>query len=263
MNKLLFVLILIAALIVAALFKLKAQDHRAFKAETFTFEGKSLPYRILYPDDFDTTKQYPLILFLHGAGERGSDNKSQLVHGGSFFADEKIRKEYPAVVVFPQCAAGSYWASVDITRHENKPPEFSFAPGATPTEPMFLTIQLLDSLLCKDWIDASQILIGGLSMGGMGTFELLYRRPEVFAAAFPICGGGNPDFINPEVKNVRVYAFHGEDDGVVSVEYSKKMIEAFVAAGVDARLTIYPGVGHNAWDYVFEEPQLLKLLFNK
>jgi len=263
MNKLLFVLILIATLIVVALLKLKAQDQKAYKAEIFNFEDKSLPYRIMYPDDFDSAKQYPLIVFLHGAGERGNDNKSQLIHGGSFFADKEIKKAYPAVVVFPQCAAGSYWASVDITRHENKPPEFSFKPNANPTEPMFLTMILLDSLLSKAWIDKSQVFIGGLSMGGMGTFELLYRRPEVFAAAFPVCGGGNPEFINPEVKNVRVYAFHGEKDDVVSVGYSKKMIQSYVNAGVDARLTIYPGVGHNAWDYVFNEPQLLELLFNK
>jgi predicted peptidase len=127
---------------------------------------------------------------------------------------------------------------------------------------MKLTIGLLDSLLQEDWVDKQRVYVGGLSMGGMGTFELLYRMPEVFAAAFPICGGGNPEMISEKVSDVSVWAFHGEVDPVVPSELSVEMLTAYLKAGVSVKLTLYPGVGHNAWDYAFQEPGLLPWLFS-
>jgi predicted peptidase len=239
-----------------------SQHTGLFQDKAFEHENHSLPYRILFPDDFDPAQQYPLILFLHGSGERGNDNEKQLVHGGSFFAADTNQQKFPAVVVFPQCPTESYWSNVDFSYdHENKR-SFSFNPAGEPTLPMQLVMQLLDSLLNENWVDTKRIYLGGLSMGGMGTFELLYRKPEIFAAAFPICGGGNPDLINEKVSSVEVWAFHGQDDAVVPPELSEIMIDAFFRAGAKARLTTYPGVGHNAWDYVFPEPDLLPWLFS-
>jgi predicted peptidase len=128
--------------------------------------------------------------------------------------------------------------------------------------PLKLVMQLLDSLLKMNWVDNDRIYLGGLSMGGMGTFELLYRKPEIFAAAFPICGGGNPEMINKKVSSVEIWAFHGQDDTVVPPELSVKMINALEKAGSNTRLSLYPGVGHNAWDNVFIEPGLLPWLFS-
>jgi predicted peptidase len=239
-----------------------SQQSSLFQHKVFEHENHSLPYRILFPDDFDPAQEYPLILFLHGSGERGNDNEKQLVHGGSFFAADTNRQNFPAVVVFPQCPTESYWANVNFSYDPDGNRSFSFNPAGEPTIPLLLTMKLVDSLLNENWVEKERIYVGGLSMGGMGTFELLYRRPEFFAAAFPICGGGNPDLINEKVRSVEIWAFHGQDDAVVPPELSEDMIEAFLQAGAKARLTLYPGVGHNAWDYAFPEPDLLPWLFS-
>jgi predicted peptidase len=239
-----------------------SQHSDLFQHKAFGHEDQILLYRILFPDNFDPSLKYPLILFLHGSGERGSDNEKQLVHGGSFFMADTNRKNFPAIVVFPQCPPNNDWANLDSYYDPNGTRTFSFNPSGKPTTPMQLTIKLLDSLINENWIDSYRVYVGGLSMGGMGTFELLYRKPEVFAAAFPICGGGNPKVINDEIRNVEVWAFHGEVDQVVPPELSEKMIEAYLKAGSKAWLTIFPDVGHNAWDFVFTEPELLPWLFS-
>lgn len=233
-----------------------------FQHKVFAHENQSLPYRILFPDDFDPALPYPLILFLHGSGERGNDNEKQLIHGGSFFSADTNRQNYPAIVLFPQCPTDSTWDNVSFSYDSDGKRLFSFNPAGEPTLPLQLVMQLLDSLLNESWVDTKRIYLGGLSMGGMGTFELLYRKPEIFAAAFPICGGGNPNLINEKVSSVEVWAFHGQDDTVVPPELSENMINAFLQAGAKARLTLYPGVGHNAWDFVFPEPDLLPWLFS-
>jgi predicted peptidase len=240
---------------------IQAQDHHLYEKENFVNGGDTLPYRIMFPINFEDDNQYPLLIFLHGSGERGSDNENQLVHGGSFFAADSNRLNFPAIVVFPQCSASSYWANVDFSLLPDGSDELHFDPEGEPTLSMQLLILMIDSLRDLSFVDNKRIYIGGLSMGGMGTFELLYRMPEVFAAAFPICGGGNAKTINEQVRYVKVWAFHGEDDTVVLPGLSEKMIEALIKAGADARLTIYPNVGHNAWDYVFREPSLLPWLF--
>lgn len=239
-----------------------SQHFELYQYEAFKSENQTLPYRILFPDNFNPLQEYPLILFLHGSGERGSDNEKQLVHGGSFFASDTIRERFPAVVVFPQCPAESYWDNVIYSYEPDGSRTFRFNPDREPTIPMKLVIKLLDSLLNENWVDKERIYLGGLSMGGMGIFELLYRKPEIVAAAFPICGGGNPEVINDEIRNVEVWAFHGQVDPVVPSELSEKMIEAYLKAGSNARLTIFPDVGHNAWDYVFIEPALMPWLFS-
>lgn len=220
----------------------------------------TLNYRILYPKRIDQEKVYPLILFLHGSGERGHDNEKQLLHGGNYFSSESNSEQFPAVVVFPQCATNDYWANVTISEQSDSSRSFMFNPSAAPTTSMNLTMALIDSLLQTNWINKKQVYIGGLSMGGMGAFELLYRKPEVFAAAFPICGGGNPELINNMVKEVQVWAFHGADDPVVPPHLSEKMINAITKAGANARLTLFPNTGHNAWDRVFSSPELLQWL---
>jgi len=257
MRKLLF-----SSFMVFNLLVLHAQHSDLYRADVFVYAEGTLPYRIMLPEGFDRQAKYPLIFFLHGAGERGSDNEKQLAHGASFFASAENRANFPAIVVFPQCAEGDFWANVNFQFDEDGSRSFSFDPSGELVPSMKLAIKLLESLLENDWVDNDRVYLGGLSMGGMGTFELLYRMPEVFAAAFPICGGGNPAMINEAVSNVNVWAFHGEEDAVVAPELSVKMVEAFQKIGVPVKLTLYPGVGHNAWDYVFKEKELLPWLFS-
>lgn len=238
------------------------QQNELYKAEIFDAGQGAIPYRIMFPKNFDPTVNYPLIFMLHGAGERGNDNQKQLVHGSSFFASDQNREKFPAIVVFPQCAEGDFWANIKVSFDQDGRRNFSFDPAANPTPSMALAIKLLHWLLEKEYVDKQRVYLGGLSMGGMGTFELLYRLPQLFAAAFPICGGGSPEHINPKIGSVYVWAFHGQKDEVVVPELSVNMVKAYENAGVKVKLTIYPEVGHNAWDYVFQEPELLPWLFS-
>ena len=152
----------------------------AFK--TFTGTQGSLPYRILSPVTIKAGARYPLVLFLHGAGERGTDNQSQLIHGGPVFLDPNNREKYPAFVVFPQCPENKRWVEVDWSdpnpHHQPK----------DPSVPMSLVLELLPSLEKSLPINPSRIYVIGLSMGGFGTWDIAARHPDWFAAAVPICG---------------------------------------------------------------------------
>lgn len=233
----------------------------AFQKEQFSKNGKSLNYRILYPEEFDAKKQYPVILILHGAGERGDDNESQLVHGSSLFLSDDFRENYPAVVIFPQCPKDSYWANVAVDR-SSYPLNLSFQDGGEPTYAMDLVMSLMDSIQGTKYSKDDRIYVGGLSMGGMGTFEIVSRRPEMFAAAFPICGGANPK-IAPKLAQIPWWVFHGGQDSVVLPSYSTDMVIAIRKAGGDVKFTLYKDANHNSWDAAFSEPDLMYWLFSK
>ncbi|MCC9137884.1 dienelactone hydrolase family protein [Pontibacter silvestris] len=234
----------------------------AYERKVFRKGDDSLQYRILYPKNFDPKVQYPLVLILHGAGERGDDNEAQLAYGAKLFLEPENREKYPAIVVFPQCPKDSYWANVNIVTNEDKSRTFNFLKKGKPTKAMNALIGLVNELESTGSINENQEYIGGLSMGGMGTFEMLRRKPDTFVAAFPICGGGHPATAKKFAKRVDLWVFHGEEDSVVPVEKSKIMAEAILKAGGNVKLTLYPGVDHNSWDYAFAEPDLLPWLFS-
>lgn len=241
---------------------LLAQNKEEFKHKIFLNGEDTLQYRILYPEDFDASKQYPLLLFMHGAGERGSDNKKQLAHGANLFLNEKNRENFPAIVIFPQCPKDDYWSKVEVNRSK-KGNTFNFNYEGEPNKALGLAINLLDSMLEKDFVNLERIYVGGLSMGGMATFELLYRRPETFAAAFPICGGGDPKTVEAYAEIVDLWVFHGAKDNVVDPAYSIEMVEALKAKNARVQFTMYPHADHNSWDLAFAEPELLPWLFSK
>src|SRR5690606_23510021 len=240
-----------------------AQDQEGFLKKEFIHKGDTLRYRILYPKVYDVSKSYPLVLFLHGAGERGRDNEKQLVHGSKLFLDEKNRDEFPAIVIFPQCPENDYWANVNITTNAEGKREFVFPNGGAPTKSMSLLMEFVKYVQKNEPVNPQRFYLGGLSMGGMGTFELLSRMPKTFVAEFPICGGGNPDASKKYAKNVNMWIFHGSDDAIVPARFSEDMAEAIKEHGGNPKLTIYPGVNHNSWDNAFAEPTLLDWLFNQ
>src|SRR5690606_15826963 len=162
-----------------------AQDFSVFQSKQLIHRGDTLPYRILYPENYDTEGQYPVLFFLHGAGERGNDNEKQLLHGGSLFLTDSIRNAFPAIVVFPQCPTDSYWSNVDI-QSQNGVREFYFRTGGKPSVGMALFLRLVKDVLKNEAVVEQRVYIGGLSMGGMGTYEALRRMRNVFAAAFSI-----------------------------------------------------------------------------
>ncbi len=242
--------------------KAEAQVTDPYQQKTYLAKnGTEIPYRILYPAGFDPSRKYPLVLFLHGAGERGNDNRAQLVHGSSLFLEKQA--QFPAIVVFPQCPKDRYWSSVKIDRSKPKN-RFEYDYESTSETPeLSAVMELVKDLGRKHRIDRSRMYIMGLSMGGMGTFEAITRHPRTFAAAVPVCGGGDASLVDKFAKKVPVWIFHGADDSVVHVDYSREMVKAAEAAGGKVKYTEYPGVGHDSWNNAFAEADLLPWLFSQ
>ncbi|MDB5137841.1 MAG: prolyl oligopeptidase family serine peptidase [Mucilaginibacter sp.] len=240
----------------------QAQNLSSFDRGSYIIKSDTIPYRILFPQNFDPTKKYALILVLHGAGERGNNNEAQLAYGPKLFLNDTIRAKYPAIVVYPQCPANSYWSNVKIETNATGKLIFNFVEGGEPTRAMSALLGLVSQLLDKPYIDKHRVYVGGLSMGGMGTFEILRRDPGVFAAAFAICGGDNTRNAKVYAKKVPLWVFHGAKDDVVPVDHSIVMVEAIKAAGGDPKLTIYPNDNHNSWDDAFADPGLIPWLFS-
>lgn len=237
-----------------------AQEFHAYDKKWLVQGPDTLPYRLLLPQNFDASKKYPLVLFLHGSGERGRDNEAQLTHGGRLFLNDTLRRSFPAIVAFPQCPPDGRWANVQTTTDSSGKRTFLFQEGGAPTRPMAMLENLLEELQRQHRIKEDQIYVMGLSMGGMGTFELVRRHPDLFAAAMPICGGAHPGTAGT-LKNTKWWVFHGAKDDVVPPQLSEGMVNALKAQGAPVKFTLYPEANHNSWDSAFAEPELLPWLF--
>lgn len=238
-----------------------AQDFSAFQANQLIHRGDTLPYRILYPEDYNPENSYPVLFFLHGAGERGNDNETQLAHGAKLFLEDSIRSAFPAIVVFPQCPADSYWSNVEIRSEADGQREFYFRTKGKPSTAMSLFLRLVKHMRKQEAIDQQRMYIGGLSMGAMGTYEALRRKPKFFAAAFAICGGDNTANAK-KYKHVPLWIFHGEQDNVVPATHSHAIVAELRRLGRNPKATFYPTANHNSWDDAFAEPELLPWLFS-
>jgi predicted peptidase len=241
---------------------LKAPDpaFKPYLRKEFVYAGSALPYRMLYPENYDKSKKYPLILFLHGAGERGNDNEKQLVHGAKLFLTDANRKAFPAIVLVPQCPAESFWASAKID-WSTQPFKIALDYSVTPQWALVAANELVKQVANEEAVDKSRIYVTGLSMGGMGTFESVYRYPELYAAALPICGGGDTNAYDKRVKKTAFWIFHGADDSVVDVKLSRDMQAKLKSLKVENKYIEYPGVNHNSWDNAFADPAFLSWTF--
>jgi len=228
--------------------------------KTFSQDGSTLKYRIMYPNGFDENKKYPVVLFFHGMGERGSDNEKQLTHGSKFFRDS-IDK-YPAIVIFPQCPVTDYWANLYRPDEGGASRNFTFYYDKEPNPNMKLVISLIDELMANSYTDNSRLYVSGLSMGGFGAFEFSYRLQDRVAAALPICGGG-PRGKAKEMTEVPYWVFHGIKDNVVNPRYSIAMTKAIQQAGGKAKITLFPDANHNSWDPAFNDPEYFSWMFSK
>lgn len=216
--------------------------------------GNVLTYRLLKPLDYDPSRKYPLVVFLHGAGERGDDNRAQLKHGMADFCQASRRERDPCYVLAPQCPSEQKWTDVDWTKDSIKLP-------AESSRSLQLVFAVIDSMLADAAIDKNRIYITGLSMGGYGTWDALARRPDFFAAAAPICGGADTATAE-SLRHIPIWCFHGDQDKTVNVQYSRDMIAALKQAGGDPRYTEYPGVGHNSWSQAYSNDELYTWLFS-
>ncbi|MFO0869032.1 MAG: prolyl oligopeptidase family serine peptidase [Pirellulales bacterium] len=233
-----------------------ADPQTAFEARVYTDSaGQKLLYRLLKPKSYDAQQKYPLVLFLHGAGERGADNVAQLKHGMADFASDEIRDKYPAFVLAPQCPVGEKWVDVDWSSTKHDMPE-------RPASAMRLTLATIEQLRKEFSLDPARLYITGLSMGGYGTWDALQRHPQMFAAAIPICGGGDPKHVAKFV-HVPIWAFHGDKDTAVRPERSRDMIAALQAAGGMPKYTEYPNTGHDSWTATYKDPAVHAWLFSQ
>ena len=235
-------LLLLTAVLAAGIFSALAQTTNVnLPSGSFQWnvqhEG-TLNYLQYVPKDYDTQKdkRFPLMLFLHGAGERGSDVQLVAKHGP--FKLVREGHEFPFIIIAPQCPEKQHWQ----------------------VEPL---MQLVAEAEKKFRVDPSRIYVIGLSMGGFGTWDLGMNHPEKFAAIIPMCGGGNGEDIvmssidHPELKTLPIWAFHGAKDPVVPVAASQQTVELLKQRGVqDIKLTIYPDAQHDCWTRTYENPEI-------
>ena len=231
------------ALLFAVLPSMAEDNIDGFVARVYKNQRRqTLPYRLFTPVAYDKNQKYPLILWLHGAGGIGIDNRKQFskdqYNGTHIWTRPEIQAKHPAFVVVPQCPDGvSCWGS--------------WLP---------VVVEVLDALKSEFSIDPQRLYVAGQSMGGFGTWDLISMQPDLFAAAIPLCGGGNP-IRAASLARIPIWAFHGASDTNVPVTESRRMIAAVQKAGGNPRYTEYKGVGHNVWDRAFKEPELVEWLF--
>ena len=188
-------------------------------------------YLLFLPEGYgQQQKRWPLMLFLHGAGERGDDLEKVETHGPPKIV--QTRKDFPFIVVSPQCPENDWW-----------------------TKKTEVLINLLDEIIARYDVDTERVYLTGLSMGGYGSWALAADYPDRFAAVVPICGGGNRT-MSLMLKDVPIWAFHGAKDSVVPVEESKEIVDAINRRGGNAKLTIYPEANHDSWTQTYNNQEL-------
>lgn len=235
-----------------------APPQTGFLDRTVTVNGRTYPYTVYVPRDFATKPSWPVVLSLHGAGERGNDGVRQMQIG----AAGAVRAHptwVPAIVVFPQAPADTRWLD----------------------EPADAAMLALGRAMAEFRGDPKRVYVTGLSMGGYGTYHLALAHPDRFAALVVVCGGLFPHpsttavqqspltrnasdpyaFTANALRNHPIWIFHGEADTVIPVDESRRMAAALKAAGANVHYTEYPGVGHNAWDRAYGDESMWKWLF--
>ena len=223
-----------------------------FVARVYKDQSPAMPYRLFIPKGYEQSQKYPLILWLHGAGSVGKDNLKQISGasrlGTHIWTTPENQAKHPAFVVAPQCPQN---AGCWDDGRTNEPGRYLLA-----------VVKILNALQTEFSIDSARIYVAGQSMGGYGTWDLITKRPDLFAAAIPLCGGGNAA-LAAAVRRMPIWAFHGDADPTVPVGLSRRMIAAIEQAGGHPRYTEYKGVGHNVWERAFTEPELMDWLFSQ
>lgn len=215
----------------------------------------TLPYRMLYPD-YDTLRKYPLVIFLHGSGERGNDNEAQLKWGVKNFATDQQMALHPCFVVAPQCPANEGWSNFSSWDNAG----MKLLP--TPSKPMQLVMELIHQLKQNPSVDTNRIYITGLSMGGYGTFDAIARYPNLFAAAVPVCGAGDTARA-ASMAHLPIWIFTGAEDAAVNPVLSQNMVQALTHAGAHPGFTQYPEVGHFSWISAYSDVMMMEWLFRQ
>ncbi len=231
-------------------------------AAGFSGQELKLPFRLfkpeIQPNSTQVTKNNDkqLLVFLHGSGERGSDNEAQLKHGRIFF--ERLAQENNTLVLVPQCPEKLSWHN-GYSKTSKRGRTYCYPKKIKPNRVLDLLERLVDSVAQAENIAPSNLLIGGLSMGGMGTLELLRRRSQYYKRAFVICGGAHRK-VARQIGNTPTWFFHGQEDEIVLPKYTQRLFRKLKRKGRETIFTLYPGVNHNSWDLAFKEQELIPWL---
>lgn len=205
--------------------------------QTLITQSVRLPFWLYLPPDYESREHWPLVMFLHGRGERGDNLDLVKLHGLPKIIAEG--KSFPFVVVAPQCPIASYWS-----------------------EQIDALNALLDHVIASNRIDADRVYLTGLSMGGAGTWFFAGRYPEKFAAIAPICGSGLKWLAQERLTRLPIWVFHGDADSVVPIRYSQEMVDAIRENGGTVKFTIYPGIDHDSWTQTYNNPELYDWLLS-
>ncbi len=252
MKKLLTVLL--AAILLCMPLTVSAGDiYETAEKRTYENDDTVLPYRLILPENYDENNTYPMLVFLHGAGERGNDNELQFFHCVQYMHDNMP----DCIIVAPQCPTGQQWVDTPWKKG-------AYSIDAVPeSNELIAVVELLQSLEEEFSVDSDRIYAAGLSMGGFGTWDLMMRHNDYFAAAIAMCGGGDPSQ-GEALKDTPLFVFHGDMDTDVPISGSTETVEAIKAAGgTQVEYTIYKGYAHGIWKKAIEEPGLLDKLLTK
>ena len=230
-------------------------EARTYTAAEGRYKDTPLPYRLMKPAATSTNELRPLVVFLHGAGERASDNLAQLAFLPEWMVESNRLERFPCFLVAPQCPTNRVWGSKHWTEQDTTMSE-------QPGDEMSALIAIIETLIASEAIDPRRVYLTGLSMGGYGTWDLAMRRPDLFAAVVPICGGGDTTRA-AALAHLPVWAWHGDRDTVVSVERSRAMIAAIRAAGGSPKYTELPGVNHDSWSPAYTSAELIPWMFEQ
>ena len=231
----------------------RSSVYRDFEPGAYTDDaGQTLNYQLLKPAQYDSEKSYPLVLFLHGSGGRGPANIRNLVDAEvpAHLASEEVRGQYPAFYLVPQCPGPNTWSrSKSLNRSSG---------NRSPVD--HLVLGLVEEVMAAYPVDRSRLYVTGLSMGGFGSFGVVYARPDMWAAAVPVCGGWATQEAD-RMTGVPMWLFHGALDAAVPVEFSRSMYRAIEDLGGKVKYTEYPEVKHNAWVKAYRDPEMWKWMF--
>lgn len=250
-----FILAILALLSVLVYFRLSKKEWQdSFGKHTYVVQNDTLPYRYYVPE-LGAGQKIPLVVYLHGGGECGNDNEKQLLGGVPYFMIDSIKAKYKCAVFAPQCAQKTGWVNSDVHTLSAKITD-------KPVKYLQMAFEVIDSLKHLSFIDSNRIYITGFSYGGYGTWDAISRKPAFFAAAAPLCGGGDT-LMAQKIINVPVWAFHGGKDDIVSPTQTTAMVNAIKTAGGNAKITIYPDAEHYICDKAYTQPGFMQWMFSQ
>ncbi len=222
---------------------------------TYEQDGGKLLYRFHAPKTLEEGRKYPLVVLLHGAGERGDDNVAQLVHGADALFSYAQRRGEEMFFIAGQVPKNALWVDHPWNARAHRM-------NKKPSACLDLLLKLIDKTLAEQPVDPARVYVTGISMGGYGTWEAVQRRPELFAAAMPICGGGDTACAS-KLKDLPIWCFHGDADGAVPTSRSRDMFAAIRSVGGIVRYREYPGVGHDCWTRTYADDDVLDWFFGQ